>query len=237
MIRRLRSLVTYANVAATLAVFLAVAGGSAFALEGRNTVDSGDIIDGEVATADLGGSAVTSAKIKDGRVRAQDLAPAEAFHVVGQRGEPALLNGGQGDCLWRSRANATPLPFNPPSFYKDPYGVVHLAGALTVVDGPGGDGRCDVAAETDDERIFVLPPGYRPARVEVHAVQGGPGGSVDGEDAVFIGPAQDVVAGGETLPAGTVFVAADPTGVEGATGAYFLDGISFRAATDPEAKR
>lgn len=197
MIRRLRSLITYANVAATLAVFLAVAGGSAFALEGRNTVDS-------------------------------------AVHVVGQRGEPALLNGGQGDCLWRSRANATPLPFNPPSFYKDPYGVVHLAGALTVVDGPGGDGRCDVEDETDDERIFVLPPGYRPARVEVHTVQGGPGGSLDGEDAVLIGSAKDVVAGGETLPAGTVFVAGDPTGTDGSSGAYFLDGISFRAATEPE---
>jgi hypothetical protein len=210
MIRRLRSLLTFANVAATLAVFFAVAGGSAVALEGRNTVDSGDIINGEV--------------------RARDLAPAEPIHVVGQRGEPALLNGGQGDCLWRSRANATPLPFNPPSFYKDPYGVVHLAGALTVVDGPGGDGRCDVEDETDDERIFVLPPGYRPARVEVHTVQGGPGGSLDGEDAVLIGPAQDVVAGGETLPAGTVFVSGDPTGVESTSGAHFLDGVSFRAA-------
>jgi len=210
LIQRLRSLLTYANVAATLAVFLAVAGGSAVALDGRNTVDSGDIINGEV--------------------RARDLAPAEAFHVVGQRGEPALLNGGQGDCLWQSRATATPLPFNPPSFYKDPYGVVHLAGALTVVDGPGGDRRCDVAEETDDERIFVLPPGYRPARVEVHTVQGGPGGSLDGEDAVLIGPAKDVVAGGETLPAGTVFVSGDPTGVESTSGAYFLDGVSFRAA-------
>jgi len=237
LIARLRAQLTYANVAATLAVFLALAGGSAYALEGRNTVDSGDIINGEVRKRDLRAGAVTSAKIRDRHVRARDLAPAEAFHVLGQPGEPALLNGGQGDCLWQSRATATELPFNAPSFYKDPYGVVHLAGALTVVDGPGGDGVCDVEGDADDERIFVLPPGYRPARIEVHVVQGGPADSIDGEDSVLIGPARDVVAGGETLPAGTVSVSGDPNGIESTSGTYFLDGITFRAATPVETER
>jgi len=237
MIARLRAQLTYANVAATLAVFLALAGGSAYALEGRNTVDSGDIINGEVRKNDLRTGAVTTAKIRDRHVRARDLAPAEAFHVVGQPGEPALLNGGQGDCLWQSRATATPLPLNAPSFYKDPYGVVHLIGALTVVNGPGGDGVCDVEGETDDEHIFVLPPGYRPARAEFQVVPGGPSDSIDGEDTVLIGPARDVVAGGETLPAGTVSVSGDPNGIESTSGSYVLDGITFRAATPVETER
>jgi hypothetical protein len=39
-----------------------------------NTVFSGDIVDGEVKTADLGSNSVTAAKIKDGEVKAAEIA-------------------------------------------------------------------------------------------------------------------------------------------------------------------
>ena len=43
--RKLRSRLTYANVMATLAFFIAVAGGTAYA---ANTIFSSDIVNGEV---------------------------------------------------------------------------------------------------------------------------------------------------------------------------------------------
>jgi hypothetical protein len=60
MLTSLRSKFTYANVAATLALFLALSGGVAYA---ANTVFSTDIVDGEVKTADVNDGAVTSHKL------------------------------------------------------------------------------------------------------------------------------------------------------------------------------
>ena len=48
MRERLRSLLTYANVMATIAVFLVLSGGTAVALSGSNTVFSDDIVNNEV---------------------------------------------------------------------------------------------------------------------------------------------------------------------------------------------
>jgi hypothetical protein len=78
---KLRARLTYANVVSTICLCLVVGGGSAYA---ANTIFSSDIVDGEVKTPDLAGSAVTnpklgtnsvtSAKIMDGQVLAGDLA-------------------------------------------------------------------------------------------------------------------------------------------------------------------
>ncbi len=59
MVRRLRSGITYANVMATIAVFLALGGGAyaAFKLP-KNSVRSKNIVNGEVKTVDLGAGAV-----------------------------------------------------------------------------------------------------------------------------------------------------------------------------------
>ena len=64
----LRSHLTYANVMATLAVFLVLGGGSAVALSGSNTVFSDDIVNGEVKTADLATGAATNPKLASGAV-------------------------------------------------------------------------------------------------------------------------------------------------------------------------
>ena len=67
MLRRLGSFFSYANVVATLALFVAMGGVSYAAVT---------IADGSVTTRKLAANAVTSPKIKDGQVASQDLAPA-----------------------------------------------------------------------------------------------------------------------------------------------------------------
>lgn len=62
--RRLRNIVSYANVTATVTVFLAMSGAAvAVTTAPKNSVVSGSIKDGEVRTADLHGAAVTAAKL------------------------------------------------------------------------------------------------------------------------------------------------------------------------------
>src|SRR5688500_861979 len=52
------------TVIAVLALFLAVGGATAIALPGTNTVNSGDIRNGQVKTRDLAANAVSGAKVK-----------------------------------------------------------------------------------------------------------------------------------------------------------------------------
>jgi hypothetical protein len=61
---------TYANVTATIALLFAVGGGSAYA---ANTISSGDIVDGQVKTVDIGAAAVTNGKLADNSIGASKL--------------------------------------------------------------------------------------------------------------------------------------------------------------------
>ncbi len=57
---------TYANIVATLALAVALAGGTAYAAElAKNSVTSKQIAPGAVRTSDLGADAVTGAKVKE----------------------------------------------------------------------------------------------------------------------------------------------------------------------------
>jgi len=93
----IRSHLTYANVMATIAVFIALGGGTtAVALNGSNTVQSDDlgpgaqvkaadvadnavngtdIVNGQVTNPDLANNAVTSGKVANGQVKRADLDP------------------------------------------------------------------------------------------------------------------------------------------------------------------
>jgi hypothetical protein len=63
----LRRQLSYANVMATIAVFIAL-GGGAYALSGKNTVASDDIINGQVKADDIGGNQVKTADIAASQV-------------------------------------------------------------------------------------------------------------------------------------------------------------------------
>jgi hypothetical protein len=66
----MRRHLTYANVMATLAFAIAVAGGTAYA---ANTVFSSDIVDGEVKSADIGTGQVRTADIGNDQVYSADV--------------------------------------------------------------------------------------------------------------------------------------------------------------------
>jgi hypothetical protein len=72
----LRSRLTYANVVATLALVLAVGGGTVYAAIrlGKDAVHSRNIAAGAVKTSDLGKNAVTGPKVKNGTIATDDLA-------------------------------------------------------------------------------------------------------------------------------------------------------------------
>jgi hypothetical protein len=65
MLRRIRSHLSYANVMATIAVFIAL-GGTGYAA--HEQIFSSDIVDGEVRTPDIATDAVTQDKIRAGAV-------------------------------------------------------------------------------------------------------------------------------------------------------------------------
>jgi hypothetical protein len=229
-----------ATVIACLALFFAVAGGSAFALAGRNSVDSGDIKKGQVKTSDLANNAVTTKKIKgnavrtsdiqNGQVKRADLAPAENVHLIGTLGT-SFNNGGEGDCIWSATSpNPIPYRFTPPGFYKDALGYVHLVGIVFAADGPGGDGMCGgpgAGEQSEDYRAFTLPAGYRPTS-DVLAIGGGMGTIIIGSTPLTVPPDDSYPAGAVTgisspalLLEGTTF---EPAGVPG--------GVPRRGSTD-----
>ena len=106
----LRSRLSYANVAATLALVLVVGGGTVYAAAqlGKNDVKSKNIAKGAVKTADLAKKAVTSPKVKDGTIEAKDLAagviPALDADVTG-----SATAGPQGGI---NTDTSSPLPLN-----------------------------------------------------------------------------------------------------------------------------
>jgi hypothetical protein len=88
MRQRIRSHLTYANVMASIAVFLVLTGGTALALNGSNTVFSDDIVNREVKTADLGFKSVTANRlapisVRSGRVVDDSLTGADVSNLTG----------------------------------------------------------------------------------------------------------------------------------------------------------
>jgi hypothetical protein len=107
---RLRSRITYANVTATLALFLALAGGTtAIALSGKNSVASDDIIKGQVKSSDIGGSQVANGDLAKDSVSGGKVKPETLFGgdigadaigaseiAAGAVGAPEIIDGAVG---------------------------------------------------------------------------------------------------------------------------------------------
>jgi hypothetical protein len=85
---RLRSKLSYANVVATLALFVALGGSAYAAVElSKNSVRTKHIAKGQVKAADLGRNAVTSAKVKNLSLLAADF-KAGQLPAIGPKGDP-----------------------------------------------------------------------------------------------------------------------------------------------------
>jgi hypothetical protein len=81
-----------AQWAGVLALFLVIAGGTAYAAD---TIGSDDIINGQVKSVDIGNNQVQSADIKDGSLNDEDIGQG-TFHFTGDIGNVAA-----GDCVER----------------------------------------------------------------------------------------------------------------------------------------
>ena len=62
---RIRARLTYANVVATLSLFLVLSGGTALALKGTNTVFSNDIVKSQVKSVDVRNDALSGKDVKE----------------------------------------------------------------------------------------------------------------------------------------------------------------------------
>jgi hypothetical protein len=139
---------SYSNVMSTLAVFLALAGGTYAATHlKRNSVRSRNIVNGQVKKKDLANNAVDSSKIQDGQVTPQDLSAPEQLRSAGLVSNPGF-NCADTPNSW---ASSRPDANGPVGFYRDPGGTVHLSGQAA---------RC--GSPPTGASIFTLPPGYRP---------------------------------------------------------------------------
>jgi hypothetical protein len=152
LLTRVRRRLTYANVMATIAVFIAL-GGVGWAAA---TINSKDVIDNSLKSVDLkNGQGVTGA----------DVAP-DTFQAVGSEDViPLLLQDdfAPEDCSWAKHGNG----FAEPGVFRDQDGMVHLRGRVRSIEGT--DNRCQLFAR-DSVISQSLPPGYRPAARMSYAV-------------------------------------------------------------------
>ncbi|MDX6586199.1 MAG: hypothetical protein QOI31_672 [Solirubrobacterales bacterium] len=178
----MRGKLTYSNVMSTIAVFLALAGGS-FAVAAAFEKDS-----------------VKSKQVKDESLKEVDLAPTEALHEIGAPGEPAFGNGAEGDCLWSDGGVVN----SEVGFYRDVSGRVHLSGVAAVEDGPQGDGACmdGPSEQMEDMRAFTLPAGYRPSGPEQFFT----GSFAHGASVVVNGTDEINIAGSQVAPGEVIII-------------------------------
>lgn len=100
-----------------LAVALVLTGGTAYALDGSNTVFSDDIVNGEVRTADIRDANLTTAdirsdavitgKIADGTIRDDDLEGVEFFRTETARLQDTTPPGGAASVRRCSRSGVS----------------------------------------------------------------------------------------------------------------------------------
>jgi hypothetical protein len=154
---------TYANVVSSLALFVAL-GGTSYAVA-RSSVGS----------AQLRANAVTSVKVKNRSLRANDLSPSARLGIgrgpQGKPGPPGQFIGTPE--AWKplelaSGWAAFDANHPQPGFRKDRQGLVHLRGLLTLTAGVP-------PAAAGDITLATLPVGYRPSLRTIFAISTGQG--------------------------------------------------------------
>src|SRR5918993_1115771 len=163
MLRSIRSRVTYANVVATLALFVAIGGTSYAALKitGRQVVDSSlrgrDIKNNSLTGADIADRSLRARDFKSGQLPAGPLGPPGSQGAQGPQGpagEPGVLTG-----LLRNTSASTDWIAVPPGGV-----VLARAECPTTVQGPGENPQFLPTVATGGG--WVIQPG-EPATVQV----------------------------------------------------------------------
>jgi hypothetical protein len=151
-----RPRLSYANVVATLALVLAIGGGTVYAAThlGKNSVKSKNIAKGAVKGADLGKNAVTGPKVKDGTIEVGDLAPGLIRADVTASAKTGPVSG-------LTTATATPLALNGTTT------ITPKAGEVAAITAEGKFTYATTnAAQSCSPAVFLLVNG-EPTRVFV----------------------------------------------------------------------
>jgi hypothetical protein len=161
--QRFRPRLTYANVIATLALFIALGGvGYAATQLPKNSVGPKQLKRNAVTAAKIKNGAVTGAKVQLGSLgvvpNAAHAGTADRASTAGSvdslpKLEPVRIAALENGCV-----NTNVSLFGPAGYYKDGFGIVHLTGQLE---------NC-----TKNDDAFKLPPGFRPSVAIIHAVPG-----------------------------------------------------------------
>jgi len=231
--RKIRRRLTYANVVATLALFIAVGGASAFAATQlkKNSVGTKQIKNNAVTASKIKRGTITGAQIKNGSLNGTQInastlgtVPAAQTANTAQIADTAQTansvatpeawhevgTAGQPEFLnsWENVKLSLGAFPESVAFYKDHEGIVHVRG--------------EAIAGAEGTIIFQLPPGYRPTSREFIR-----------EPVSCVGSGCPNEVGSITIAGSNTKILADEGGVFGPTGAtdVFLDGVTFRAAS------
>jgi hypothetical protein len=158
---------TYANVMATIAVFVALGGSSYAAVTlGKNSVRSKHIKNGEVKTVDLATNAVTSAKVKNGSLLAADFGAGQL--PAGAPGAPGPA-GAKGDA-GANGTNGTNGTSGAKLFgYVSETGAVSRSSGITGAIHPG----TDYYIVTFNQSVSACTPIVSPAKNSNHSISVG----------------------------------------------------------------
>jgi len=167
--REKRKRFTYANVVATLALFLVVAGGSAFAASklAKNSVGTNQLKKNSVTTAKIKKNAVNGAKVKNGSLTGSDInlgtlgtvpSAANAEHLSGftqftghgpEDSLTPLYNDGQFEVVGICDENFT---FDPPGFQFE-----NIGSSIGIINRGQNGGWADTS--DDEDAVFDIGEG------------------------------------------------------------------------------
>jgi hypothetical protein len=149
------------NVVGYVAIGLFAIGGTAYATHpgGTNTISSGDIINGEVKTPDLGPDSVGTTKILDGQVRSGDIGDNKVEGVDILESSLVGVNAAQVDGV-----NAALIDHQTTDITAEPIEVLNMGGLILRLECVNTDlfEPTLVAATSVDDTIFrskAMPDG------------------------------------------------------------------------------